>query len=495
MKQNLVDCLIDTLNNERINYCHWKSNVDLSQATAGEMDLDFLIDRESHQPMLAVLARLGFKPAMVRYGANTPGITHFYGYDPATDRYAHVHLFSKVLTGESFMKSHLLPIENMLLENTRFDGQMRVPDKSAELVLFIIRTFIKYGSLLDIAYIYKKTEKIRSELRWLKSGSDLPTALRLLRQYVPVIDEGLFLQCIDTLENTSSLTARMRLARKVRARIHGYAKHTFLERMAGLSRLALNQAQRRIGPRKKNKVLQAGGAIIAVVGPDATGKSTIVSETGKWLGQNFMVRVIHAGKPPASVITVPVNSLLGIAKRVSPAASRAAQASQAGEGNTPRKAKGLSSLLYALRAVALAWDRRNLLLQSWRAAARGEIVVSDRYPSSITGAMDSPRLEELDGSGWKSSLYNRAARLEKSLYQQVPPPDIVLRLQVPVEIALERNRQRSKPGDEPDEYIQARHALSSAWQRPDTARVFDVDTAQTLEQTLLDVKQIVWHAL
>lgn len=490
MKQNLVDCLIETLNIERIHYCHWKSNIDLAQATAGEMDLDFLIDRESFQPMLAILSRLGFKPAMVRYGANTPGISHFYGYDATTDRYAHVHLFSKVLTGESFMKSHLLPIESMLLENTRFDGPMRVPTKSAELVLFTIRTFIKYGSMLDLAYIYKKTEKIRGELRWLKDGSDMPTALSLLQKYCPVIDEALFLECIDTLENNDSLLARMRLARKVRARIRGYAKHTFTERIAGLAGLALNQVKRRIGPRKKNKVLQSGGAIIAVVGPDATGKSTVVSQTGKWLGQNFLVRVIHAGKPPGTITTAPVNTLLGLARRLSRGSRRAMQDAAPADG------KGRAGLLQAARAVALAWDRRSLMQQSWRAAARGEIVVCDRYPSSITGAMDSPRLKETSGSGWKTDLYNYAARLETSLYRQVPPPDIVIRLRVPVEIAIERNRKRSKPGeDEPDEYIQARHALSSAWQRPDTKRVFDVDTAQSLDHTMREIKQIIWHAL
>jgi hypothetical protein len=44
------------------------------------------------------------------------------------------------------------------------------------------------------------------------------------------------------------------------------------------------------------------------------------------------------------------------------------------------------------------------------------------------GAMDSPRLEQerfKTGSG--VTLYNRLAQLEKRLYEQIPPPDIVLR--------------------------------------------------------------------
>ena len=41
-------------------------------------------------------------------------------------------------------------------------------------------------------------------------------------------------------------------------------------------------------------------------------KSTVVSETSKWLGKDFLVRVIHAGKPPATLATAPANLALGL---------------------------------------------------------------------------------------------------------------------------------------------------------------------------------------
>ena len=497
MSTQLVNCLLETFNNERINYCHWKSNIDLAQATSGEMDLDFIIDRESFQPVISILSRLGFKPAMVRWGANSPGISHFYGYDPAADRFAHVHLFSRVLTGESFMKSHLLPFESMLLENTRFDGQMKVTSKSAELVLFTIRTFIKYGSLLDLAYLYKKSEKIKTELNWIKDGADLDTSLCLLHKYCPVIDENLFIQCINTLENNDSLLQRIKLAQKVRSRIRNYSKHTFLEWFSSLMKLAFTQVQRRIGSRKKNKVLQAGGVIIAIVGSDGTGKSTVVSEIGRWLGKDFLVRKIHAGKPSTSWETAPVNMVFHLLRRLRPKSQSAVEDQSSSEnGKSTFKGRELASLLYAFRAVTLAWDRRNLLLKSWRSAARGEIVISDRYPSNIIGAMDSPRLNEInENNGLLASVYNRAAKLEKQLYTQIPPPDIVVRLHVSVEIAKERNRLRIKSEEETDEYIEYRHNHFSEWHRTDSGRVFDVDAAQPLAETMFAVKEVIWHSL
>lgn len=498
MSSDLLDCLLNTLNSEEINYCHWKSNIDLARATSGELDLDLLIARGSFQKAITILSRLGFKTALVRWGTNTPGISHFYGYDPKTERFVHVHLFSRVLTGESLLKSHLFPFESMLLQNAGYVGPMRVTSKSAELVLYTIRMFIKYGSVLDLVYLLKNSEKIKSEVRWLKDGYDLTEALSLLKQYCPLIDESLFVKCIDTLEGEVSLIQRIRLARKVRGRIRNYSKHTFLEWVSALTRLVFTQVQRIIGSRKKNKVLQAGGAVIAIVGADATGKSTLVSETGRWLGEVFTVRIVHAGKPPTSWATAPVNLLLYLFRRFLPKlrSTRVEKRFSPENGDFPLEEKGIASLLSAIRAITLAWDRRNLLLKSWRAVANGEIVICDRYPSEITSAMDSPRLQEkTERGGWLASFYNAAATLERHFYTQIPSPDIVVRLHVSVETAKQRNRLRNKPGEETDTYIESRHHQTREWHRTGTRSVFDVDTEQPLAETLLNIKEILWRAL
>src|SRR5690606_7554178 len=104
------------------------------------------VDRASLAQAITILARLGFKAAAARWGINPPSIRHYYGLDPETSQLIHVHLFSRVLTGESFVKSHLFPFETMLLANTDYAGRIRVASKPAELVLFTLRVFVKYGS-------------------------------------------------------------------------------------------------------------------------------------------------------------------------------------------------------------------------------------------------------------------------------------------------------------------------------------------------------------
>lgn len=499
MNSELLNCLVETLNCKDVVYCHWKSNFSLAQALSGEMDLDLLVDRMSLPQALTILLELGYKPAVVSWGPGTPGIAHYYGFDPQMGRLVHVHLFSSVLTGESFVKGHWFPFEKMLFENTDNIGQIRVPSKPAELVLFIIRTFIKYGSLLDLIYLLRRSESIESEFHWLQAGSDISEALCLLKKYCPVIDEQLFVKCTNILNGHSILVKRVILARQVRRRLRIYAKYTDLQRILAYAQVLWGQAQRRLNGNKKNKMLRAGGAVIAFVGPEATGKSTLVAECGCWLGDVFAIKMVHAGKPPSSWLTLPANVVLPLVRSLWPRLRTSrleGHGSPANSAQSQSKIKGLSSLVYALRAVILAWDRRQLLVKARHSAANGEIVICDRYPSEILGAMDSRRLrEEPTQRGMTAAIYNWLARLEARLYQQIPPPDIVLRLKVSIEIAKKRNRERIKAGKENDAYLESRHLKSRDWHMFGTKYIYDIDTEQPLVETVLSVKKAIWRSL
>lgn len=489
----LVDSLVDTFNREEIVYSHWKSNIDLAQATAGKIDLDLLVDRKSLSQALTILSQLGFKAAVAKWGGNPPSIRHYYGLDPDTKQLIHVHLFSRVLTGESYVKSHLFPFEAMLLENVYYSGPIRVASKPAELVLFTMRMFVKYGSLLDLVFLWRKSESLKAEVRWLQEGGDLSEALSLLRQHCPVIDEQLFVKCVETLNSDSPLINRMILARQVRRRLKVYAKYTFSKRLLAYVRVLWAEGQRRLGTKQKNKVLQAGGTVIAFVGADATGKSTLVTETGRWLGDSFTVKIIHTGKPPSSWLTAPVNMVLALVRRQRNSRLYS-QTSSSDSNPSQHKFKGLSSLPYALRAITLAWDRQQLIIKTRRLAAEGEIIICDRYPSRTIGAMDSPRLEDEPlKKGPVATIYNRLARLEKRLYKQIPPPDIVLKLKVSLETAQKRNRERNE--QDGDTYLEARHRQSQDWHMPGTRYVYDIDTEQTLEETICNAKEAIWESL
>jgi thymidylate kinase len=510
----LVDRLVKALNQLETNYCHWKSNFYLKQNVSEDDDIDLLIDRKSLLSVQSTLLELGFKQATIQWGANPPGIYHYYGFDTTTGLLVHLHLYTIVLTGESFIKSHLLPFEQMLLEDNDTIGSIKVPSRSAELVLFMIRNYIKYGSLLDVIYLQKNPDALKNELIWLQSGADLAEALAYLQKYCPVIDQTLFMRCIRALNEPTSLYHKVLLAFQVRRRLRGYAKNNRLAQNLAYVEMLWQYGLRRLAGNRRNKVLNSGGAVIAFVGPEATGKSTLVNESRRWLGRALTTRSIHAGKPPTTWLTAPINILLPFARNLAPqlrmsrrtghVATTSLKALPPQQTHTEThtqihketEKESSTSLFYALRAVALAWDRRALLLRARRASAHGEIVICDRYPSENIGAMDSPRLRQDNAkSGVIPAIYRWLAQLEQRLYQQIPPPDAVLRLNVSIETAKKRNSERIKAGKEDNSYVESRHRESKEWRRSGTKYLYNIDTELSLAETIQQVKKAIWELL
>jgi thymidylate kinase len=493
---DLVNRLAQSFQERGVRYCHWKSNINLKRSLEGEADLDFFVDGESVSPMLRVLAQLGFKAARIKYGPETADVTHHYGFDVRSGKLVHVHLFSRLLTGESFVKSHHLPFEKMVLESVAKTEPLVVVTRTAELVLFVVRTFIKYGSLPDVLRLLGNAAGLRKELCWLLEGSDLSRALSLLHKYCPAVGSSLFLTCVSAIEKDHSLLKKVLLARRVRRQLRQYAEYSFIKRIEAYARVFLAKWQRLLKRNARNKMLQTGGAVIAIVGGDATGKSTLVAESGRWLGKTFIVKIIHTGKPPSSWLTAPANAVLALYRRLTSTRSsgRFKKPALGDSYSSQHEFAGLSSLIYALRAVTLAWDRRQLLRKARRQADAGAIIICDRYPSRTIGAMDSPRLR--DGSlktGLIATAYNRLSRLEKRLYDDIPPPDIVLKLKVTLETAMKRNRERQD--QDGCTYLEARHRQSQNWHIGATRGVYEIDTEQTLEETIADVRKTIWERL
>jgi thymidylate kinase len=499
MAIELINRLMNELNNSDVVYCHWKSNYSLTESFSGNMDLDLIVDRSDLSNALIILANLGFKQATIRFGMMPSGIFHYYGFDFQTGQLIHIHLFNRILTGESFVKSHQFPFEMMLLKGAYRIGQMNVTSKPAELVLFILRTFIKYGSLLDLMYLISKSEDIKAELHWLMADNDISESLSLLKTYCPVVDKELFLTCIEVLKSKGLLFKRVVLAQRVRRRLHIYAIDNPLKRAFTYIQLLWEQGIRHLNGNKKNKMPSAGGMVIAFVGPEATGKSTLVSESKKWLSQAFAVNSVHAGKPRSSWITAPINMTLPVTRQLWPrfrTSRLEGHVSDSDREKTLPKLTGWSGIIYALRSVSLAWDRRQLLIRARRLAASGEIVICDRYPSETIGAMDSPRLQENRSTGGLLGIIlNSLAHLENRLYLEIPPPDIVLKLKVSVETAKKRNQERIKIGKETDEYLGSRHRQSQEWNKSGTKHIYEIDTEQSLAETISCVRNAIWESI
>ena len=483
--------LVENLNKD-VKYCHWKSNFSLTQALSGRTDIDILIHRANADTFRTIMSKLCFRPAVANDVASFPSVEHYFALDEESGDLVHVHTYYRVITGESLTKNYRLPLEEMLLEDTWEVESIRLPAKSAELVIFTLRMMLKHTSLIELLMLARDWKHVKKEILWLLEDDTLKDSLGLIKHWLPSIDTNLFSECVQAMKTPAPLLRRISLGLQMRSSLRIYARRSLLSAWLDGIRKFVTMAIRRMVRSQRGMFPQSGGAVIAIVGPEATGKSTLLAEMRSWLGEHFAVKQIHAGKPKPTLLTFIPNLLVPALRFFLPSyrSSRieTRPASEEPGQNSPK----VYPLISAFRSVLLAYDRRALLARAFARASNGSIVLCDRYPSLSPGSPDGPQLSQFPISQEKYPIQYRLSCLEKKIYEEIPSPDLVVLLTVPVEVAIIRNKNRGK--FEPEDFVRLRHAQSSNLEFEKT-RVFRINTDQPLDKTILDVKKAIWKAL
>ena len=248
-------------------------------------------------------------------------------------------------------------------------------------------------------------------------------------------------------------------------------------------------AYRRLTHADKELALRSGGAVIAFVGSEATGKTTLLKQMQDWLGEHFAVDQIHAGKPRSTALTFLPNLFLPMLRSLMPGAcSTKLEAEHAQAGTDAPRSSWPFIFVLARRAAGLR--------PPLPAAARLQTVRQRRAgavrPLSLRAARRSrqPAVDPADGGGGGDEAQAGADGIP--LLPRDPPPDLVIYLIAPLEITLVRNASRGKV--EPEDYVRQRHARASNLQFERT-RVVAINTDQPFEQTALEVKKAIWSLL
>jgi thymidylate kinase len=484
--------LIEELRRNRIRYCHWKSNLALAESLAGETDIDLLIHRQHAGQFRILLSQLCFQPAVTTGSGSFPSVEHYYALDEESGVLVHVHAYYRVITGESLTKNYHLPIEEMLLQNTREEDSVVVPTKSAELAVFTIRIMMKHASIVELLLLYRYWQEVLQEINWLLESGSIEESVSLVEQWLPALDGHLLAECITALKTPASLFRRVDLGLRLRSQLRPYARHSMIPNWLTGVRKFLTMFLRRLHGTKRGMVPRDGGAVIAFVGSEATGKSTLISEMRRWLGEHFDVEQIHAGKPKSTWLTLIPNIFVPALRSLLPGSRTTQVEAEYAQGKQSERTRTDYPLTFAIRSALLAYDRHALLTRAYGEAANSTIVLCDRYPSLLNGAPDSPQLSNLVDSANGNSLRHRMARIEDRLYREIPAPDLVVYLSAPLDVTLSRNAARGKT--EPEEYVRRRHARTASLQFGKTP-VYEINTDQPFDQTVREVKTAIWNAL
>lgn len=421
--------------NQDIHYAVWKACHELQSALYGSGDIDLLVDPTESMRFQSILHENGFVRAKYEL-LDFPDIYHYYGYDEETGKLCHLHIYYKLVTGESHLKSYELPFVAEILSN-RFLNSFSVYEISFrdQALLYTMRHNIKQASLLGFLFWIIERQDYLSEYRYILNGlyEDIAAPRSVLEtEWHSVFD-------IQSLSLRITFWNLFKARRKARL-LYKYRRFDFLK--GNLSSLRNFLVRLHIKFFRVKKRLDKG-TVIAVSGADGAGKSSLIRELDIWLSEEFDVKVVHLGRPSSTFLTILLRPLLFFYRLHK----------KRNLSNSPTKLSVSDrGLTFAIRHLALAYERYQLACFARNQALQGKVVISDRYPTKSLGKMDSPQI----GTG-NSFFVRWIGKLEIDLYQKLPLADSVIFLDVSIDEAIHRNRNRIKLDKETDFEIRQRH--------------------------------------
>ncbi len=472
--------LVEGLSKANIKYAHWKSNLFLDEALSGYDDLDLLIHRNDILNFELVLLKLGFIEASNR-NISFSSVKHFYGHDEKSGNILHLHVYYQIKTGPSWTKPYRFDFEEYLLSNlTKHKSGMSIPGKHIELVIFIFRTMLKYSKINEFILINREHSRNLKEIEYLTKNLDQTKLECFLKRYFPNISKEDILNYIDIIKTGSNINKFIE-GKSLRNKLKKYNYMSYLnENLNNIIQFFYRLLNKLL--LKEKKIFHTSGMFLVVVGLDATGKTTITNELKRWLGKNLTTRIVHFGKPPSSLLTLPFNLIIKLLKK--------SRIHSELKSSIKKDNKQSKSLLYILRQVILSYDRYRLVKNCWNRVSVGELIICDRYKSENYDVMDSKRLNPIMYTGLK----NKLAKIENYYYDQMPIPDILFYLTVSVNVAIKRNEERIKKGKETTEFIIARHQQNQNLSYKSKNTIF-INTERKYDEVIKEIKKNVWHAL
>jgi hypothetical protein len=491
----VLERLFEQLDAAQIRYCHWKSNEHLGATMTGATDVDVLVERRGIQRLGHILTGgTSFKRFVVKAGRGYPGIEDYVGFDSGTGKLSHLHVHYQLTLGEKFLKGHRLPWEEAVLDTRVRDeaSGLWITDPHLELLILIVRHVMKLRLRDSVAaafgYDYFRGGMLR-ELRWLaarvRSEEMVSRAEPLVGPRAAALLPGMIAGRGPTIGQLRAFRrqADPRLSSYRMYSAAGATRRMWLREWTWIWWRLKNWLFR--APTKSTRTPPQGGLAIAFVGPDGAGKSTITHAIAEWLAREIAVISTYGGSGKGSASS-PRRWLqrLGAWTRRPPAAVGRAASAQSPE---PTGARLFGKLLWVL---TLARERHRWATQVRRARSLGLVVLSDRVPQTqFAGLNDGPRYGHwIDSPSW---LRRTVARREQATFREagIVPPDVVVRLRVPVDVAAHR-----KP-DTPLDQLRRKVEIVDQLRFPSATRVVDINAAQSLDRVLADVKQAVWSCL
>lgn len=466
-KNNELLVTLNSIHECGIPYVSWKNNHELGDFLSGDGDIDILVDVNCRTRFLQLVLGQNWTE-LVNPVAIYPFISHF--YKPGTgNRIYHLHVYFRILTGDSWLKEYLLPFEEFLFDNRVLDEDHNifVLNLNAQRYLFALRHLMKGGSVISRLLYFKELGSYKKEWRACCGSEGWDPAYGPFSLVSFVKGANLSTNIIRMPSFLTSVRLRWSLIWFCRFNILSLP----FRRIFSFYIRFCNKVFFR-----KKKVFPIGGLVIAITGVDGSGKSTLIDEMFKYYSNFITVKQYRLGRPQGHFLELILRATKWLRK------DKKQNSVNLGEASKVSVLKALSVTFLALLRLAKARS-------AFRSVSQGCLVLSDRWPSAELAKMDGPQIDT--DHTYSNRLITFLGYVEHWAYSQIPRADVCFVLKVNLDTALKRNSDRIKAGKESDQEIRMRFEENQAV-KPIARKVIEFENNGDFELMKENLKQMLW---
>lgn len=466
--------LFSLFNANYVVYCNWKGTSKIEEGVDGVGDIDILMSPKSKELAESLLEKTGYVKVQTQWVCRFKDIYDWIGFDEDTGKLTHVHLHYRMIAGHTYTMEYTLPwADDVLKDRVLLANGMYSISPEWELIVFLTRLGLEYpNKKVDVNNGRLKQEAL-SELKYIQEHVDWH---RFSETAKKCYGDGS--NVIVGIGGKQSLTKGdfERLANVATSHFGGRLLNRLYKVVSKLKSL-LNDCTitTRVFHVARKKCVPHG-LVIAVMGQDGSGKSTVTNDILQWLDWKLEVRRFYLGSGDEYY-----NPWQRKLKR---------------KLNDPKFswAKPLQYWLYFSEYLASARYVLRTVKRARKYANKGGIALMDRYPQDeFYGINDGPkiRVELLDkvpqGLKWLAKMYARSE--ERCIIKAASnEPSMVFKLMLSPEESMRR-----KPFEN-YEAVKMKHEIIKTLTYP-KSQVVRVDAEQPYEEEITSIKKKIWQRI
>ena len=499
--------LFQNFNENGILWCSWKSNEHLEEGLDGRTDIDILFDKNDKIRVIKTLHDCGFilfePPSYRRY----PGIIDAINIDIHSGKILHAHSHFLFTLGEKHLKSSILPWDENILKRrvkSEISKDIYISNPIDEIILLLVREALKirYRDL----FFKNKKNKIGSskdffkEFKWLEERTS-PKEIRdcacgILDENISniiykIMIDGINVEYLLDLRKSVKILALQNEWRRLpegTAILSAWWREVvdILIRISTKLNLFKNAIIRR-------RTIVGDGMIIAFLGADGSGKSTVTQRLiSDWSNKIDVSRIyLGTGDGQKALSQIFINSLFSLVAFVKKLRKIKTNAEK--KEALCRKSQRDISLSTILQAIVGANVKAKQMKYIQKLKSKGFMVICDRWPQNQNpGINDGPLLSSLKNS--KNYLYKFLAHWEEKKFKKIcsiQKPDIVIKLVTSPKISVSRKEENKNIKD----LIKKKIEVVKSLQFDSDVNCRVIDAGKSLDEVLTEARDIIWKHL